>query len=85
MNYGTLTRLNDILSNFQKGAITIGFTTAGLMVVIYAIMIMFDHNSGGKALNDRWGEIRKVLLCAVVIAAVGGLITFSRQLGGFLA
>lgn len=84
MNYGTLNRLNDVLANLQKDIMTVGFTIAGLMVVIYAILIMFDHNSGGKALSDRWGELRKVLLCAAIIAAASALIGLSHLLGGSL-
>lgn len=84
MNYGTLQRLNAILSGLQQDAVTIGFTIAGLMIAIYCIMIMFDHDTSPTAHTKRWENLRKVLICAAIIAGAGALISFSRQLGGGL-
>ena len=84
MNYGTLNRLNDILSGLKNDAVTVGFTIAGLMVAIYAIMIMFDQDTSPSAHIKRWENMRKVFVCAAIIAAIGAIISFSQQLGGGL-
>ncbi len=84
MNFGTLGRLNTLLSNLQKDAVTIGFTIAGLMIAAYAIMIMLDTTPGAKTHTERWEQLRKVFLCAIIIAGIGAIISFSRQIGGGL-
>ena len=84
MNYTTLGRLNTILMNLQKDAVVIGFTIAGLMVTITAIILMFDQDTSPTAQNRRWEGLRRVLISAAIIAAAGALISFSRQLGGSL-
>lgn len=84
MNYGTLNNLNTILSNLQKDAMGIGFTIAGLMLVIYAIGLMFDNDTTPVGQTKRWEKLRRVLIGAGIIAAGGTLISFSRLLGGGL-
>lgn len=81
MNYGALRSLNDILGNLQKDAATIGLTIAGLMIVVYVIMIMFENDTNVVAHQKRWKNLRKVFLCAALIAAAGAIITFGQQLG----
>ena len=81
-NYPTLDQLNAILYNLERDTMQLGFTIATLMIVVYTIMVMFDFNLGAKMRTDRWEEIRKVFLCAAIIAAAGTIIGFSQVLGG---
>ena len=82
MNYSTLNTLNNVLKNLQSDAATVGFTIAGLMIVIYVMYIMFDTDTNVAAHNKRWEHLRKVFICAALIAAAGAIITFGQQLGG---
>ncbi|GHO50839.1 hypothetical protein [Ktedonospora formicarum] len=84
MNYGTLKSLNGILGNLQKDAAVIGLTIAGLMIVVYVIIIMFENDTNVVAHQKRWENLRKVFLCAALIAAAGALISFGQQLGSAL-
>ena len=84
MKYGILNQLNTILANLQADAATLGLTIAGLMIVISAILILFDTNTTVGAHKDRWSELRKVFICAALITAAGAIISFSKQLGGGL-
>lgn len=84
MNYGTLNQLNTILKNLQADAATVGLTIAGLMIVVYVIMVMFTDDTNVAAHNKRWENLRKVFLCAALIAAAGALVSFGQQLGGTL-
>lgn len=84
MNYGTLNTLNIVLKNLQSDAATVGYTVAGLMIVVYVIMIIFDSDTTVGAHQKRWDKLRMVFLCAALIAAAGTLATFGQQLGGAL-
>lgn len=84
MNYGTLNSLDGILTRLKEDAATVGFTIAGLMIVISAIMIMFTDDTNIATHSKRWDTIRKVFACAVVIGAAGAIISFGQQLGGGL-
>ncbi|GHO82318.1 hypothetical protein [Dictyobacter formicarum] len=81
MNYGTLNTLNGILKNLQADAATLGLTVAGLMIVVYVIMVMITDDTNVAAHHKRWENLRKVFLCAALIAAAGAIITFGQQLG----
>ena len=82
MNYGTLNTLNGILKNLQSDAATVGLTIAGLMIIISVILIMFDTDTSVGSHTKRWDHLRKVFLCAALIAAAGAIVTFGQQLGG---
>jgi uncharacterized protein HemY len=84
MNYGTLNTLNGILKNLQADAATVGLTIAGLMIVVYVILVMFTDDTNVSAHTKRWENLRKVFLCAALIAAAGAIVTFGQQLGGGL-
>jgi len=84
MNYATLQRLNTILKNLQADAATVGLTIAALMIIISVILIMFDTDTSAVAHTKRWENLRKVCVCAALIAAAGTLVTFGQQLGGGL-
>lgn len=84
MNYGTLNALNAILKNLQSDAATVGLSIAGLMIVIYVIIVMFTDDTNVSAYHKRWDNLRKVFLCAALIAAAGTIVTFGQQLGGGL-
>ncbi|GCE09192.1 hypothetical protein [Dictyobacter aurantiacus] len=81
MNYGTLNTLNNILKNLQSDAATLGLTIAGLMIIVYVIMVMFTDDTNVTAHNKRWQNLQKVFLCAALIAAAGAIVTFGQQLG----
>ncbi|BCL83599.1 hypothetical protein ccbrp13_60640 [Ktedonobacteria bacterium brp13] len=81
MNYTTLNSLNSILKNLQSDAATVGLTIAGLMIVVYVIIVMFTDDTNVSTHNKRWENLRKVFLCAALIAAAGAIVTFGQQLG----
>jgi hypothetical protein len=82
MNYGTLNTLDGILKKLQSDAATVGYTIAALMIIISVILIMFDTDTNVVAHTKRWENLRKVFLCAALIAAAGTLVSFGQQLGG---
>jgi hypothetical protein len=84
MNYGTLNTLDDIVKKLQSDAATLGLTIAGLMIVVYTILVMFTDDTTVAAHNKRWENLRKVFVCAALIAAAGALVSFGQQLGGGL-
>ena len=84
MNYGTLNTLNGILKNLQSDAATVGLTIASLMIIVSVIMVMFDSDTTVATHTKRWENLKKVFLCAALIAAAGTLVTFGQQLGGGL-
>lgn len=84
MNYGTLSTLDDVLKHLQSDAVVVGLTIASLMIVIYTIGVMLTDDTNVAAHNKRWENIRKVFLCAALIAAAGAIITFGQQLGALI-
>lgn len=84
MNYQILGQLNGVLKNLQSDAATVGLTIAGLMIVVSAIWIMLDNTSNVGVHKDRWEQLRKVFVCAALIAAAGALVSFGQLLGGAL-
>ena len=85
MNYGILSQLNGTLKNLQADAATIGFTIASLMIIVYVILVMFTDDTNVAAHQKRWENLRKVFVCAALIAAAGAIATFGKQLGGGLS
>jgi cytochrome bd-type quinol oxidase subunit 2 len=81
---GALDRLNQVVAVLQQHAATIGITTAGLMVAIYAIWIMMDNDQSPMHRTERWAQLRKVFICAVIIAATGTFVQFAQSIGGLL-
>lgn len=81
---GLLENLNTILSQLQDHLTTIGFTVAGLMIAAYAIMIMLSSEPSIKGHTNRWQNLEKVLICAVVIAGIAPAIAFAKNIGGML-
>ncbi len=81
---GALDKLNQVVVTLQQHAATIGITTAGLMVAIYAIWIMMDNDQSPMHRTERWAQLRKVFICAVIIAATGAFVQFAQSLGGML-
>ena len=84
MNYGTLNTLDGILKKLQADAATVGLTIAALMIIVYTILVMFTDDTSVAAHTRRWENLRKVFICAAIIAAAGALVTFGQQLGGGL-
>ena len=81
---GALDRLNQVVAVLQQHAATIGITTAGLMVAVYAIWIMMDNDQSPIHRTERWSRLRKIFICAVIIAATGAFVQFAQSLGGML-
>jgi cytochrome bd-type quinol oxidase subunit 2 len=81
---GALDKLNQVVSILQQHAATIGITVAGLMVAIYAIWIMLDNDTSPAARTERWAKLRKVFICAVIIAGTGAFVQFAQNIGGML-
>jgi hypothetical protein len=79
-----LTNLNNILVLLQKNGLTIGITMAGLLVTVYAIMIMLNNDQSPAARNERWERLQRVFLCAAIIAGFGAFVQFATGLGTML-
>ena len=81
---GALDRINQVVVQLQQHAATIGITTARLMVAVYAIWIMLDNDDSPIHRTERWSRLRKVFICAVIIAATGAFVQFAQSIGGML-
>jgi hypothetical protein len=81
---GTLDNLNALLTQLQTHAATIGITLGGLMVGIYAMMIMLSTDTSPMANRNKWDNLQKVLLCSGIIAGTGALMQFAQSLGHML-
>jgi cytochrome bd-type quinol oxidase subunit 2 len=81
---GTFDRLNQVVAVLQQHAATIGITTASLMVAVYAIWIMLDNDQSPMHRTERWAKLRKVFICAVIIAATGAFVQLAQNIGGML-
>ena len=81
---GTFDKLNQVVAVLQQHAATIGITTAGLMVAVYAIWIMLDNDQSPMHRTERWAKLRKVFICAVIIAATGAFVQLAQNIGGML-
>ena len=57
---GALDKLNQVVAALQQHAATIGITTAGLMVAVYAIWIMLDNDQSPMHRTERWAKLRKL-------------------------
>ena len=81
---GTLTNLNTLIGLLQANAAKIGLTIAGLLVAIYAVMIMLNNDQSPAARTERWEQLKRVFLCAAIIAGMGAFVQFATSLGGML-
>ncbi|GAC1308981.1 MAG: hypothetical protein NVSMB27_46420 [Ktedonobacteraceae bacterium] len=79
-----LTHLNTIVSLLQHNAARVGITAAGLLVSVYCIGIMLNTDTSPAARTERWGQLKKVFLCAGIIAGTGAFVQFATGLGGML-
>ena len=80
----TLTNLNNLLKLIQNNAVQIGVTIAGLLVAVYAIMIMLNNDQSPAARSERWEQLKRVFLCAVIIVGIGAFIRLAQGFGGML-
>jgi hypothetical protein len=81
---GTLDNLNTIVSQLQTHAATIGITLGGLMIAVYAMMIMLTPDTSPMANRTKWDNLQKVLICAGIIAGTGAFMQFAQDLGHML-
>ncbi len=79
-----LTRLNAVVSLLQQNAAKIGITAAGLFVAIYSVAIMISSDTSPGARTERWALLRRVFICAAIIAATGAFVQFATGLGNML-
>jgi hypothetical protein len=79
-----LTNLNSVVTLLQQNAARIGITAAGLFISIYSIGIMLSSETTPGARTERWAQLKKVFLCAAIIAATGAFVQFATGLGGML-
>ncbi|GHP00760.1 hypothetical protein KSF_108070 [Reticulibacter mediterranei] len=80
----TLNNLDNIIRQLQTHAAAIGITLGGLMIGIYAMLIMLSHDSSAMANRNRWEHLQKVLICAGIIAGTGAFMQFAQGLGKML-
>ncbi len=81
---GTLNNLNTIIGILQQNAAKIGITVAGLLIAVYAVAIMLDNDTSPMARTERWAKLKKVFVCAAIIAGTGAFITLATSLGKML-
>jgi len=79
-----LKNLNTVVGLLQTNAAKIGLTVAALLVAIYAISIMLNNDNSPAARTERWEKLKRVFVCAVIIAATGAFIQFATGLGGMI-
>jgi hypothetical protein len=79
-----LTQLNHVVALLQQNAARIGITAAGLLVAIYCIGIMLNNDNSPAARTERWAQLKKVFLCAAIIAATGAFVQLATGLGRML-
>ncbi|MBE3567866.1 MULTISPECIES: hypothetical protein [Thermogemmatispora] len=79
-----LNALNGIVSLLQQNAARVGITVAGLMVAVYAIAIMLDNDQSPAARTERWAKLKRVFICAGIIAGTGAFVTAATSLGKML-
>jgi len=79
-----LTNLNNIVNLLQQNAAKVGVTAAGLLVAIYCIGIMLNNDNSPAARTERWAQLKKVFLCAAIIASTGAFVTLATGLGHML-
>jgi hypothetical protein len=80
----TLNNLNTVIAQLQQNAARIGITIAGLLVAIYAVKIMLDQDTSPAARAERWSHLKRVFLCAAIIAAAGAFVQLATSLGQML-
>jgi hypothetical protein len=79
-----LTNLNHIITLLQQNAAKIGITAAGLLISVYSVGIMLSNDSSPAARTERWEKLKRVFLCAAIIAGTGAFIQLALGVGGML-
>jgi hypothetical protein len=79
-----LAHLNTVVTLLQQNAARIGITVAGLLVAVYCIGIMLNNDNSPAARSERWSQLKKVFVCAAIIAATGAFVQLATSLGGML-
>lgn len=78
---GTFDQLNQLLAQVEGKGVIIGGTVAELMVVVYAIIIMLNNDQSPQARTERWEKLKRVFMCAGIIAAATVIIGTATGLG----
>jgi len=79
-----LNNLNNVVSLLQQNAAKIGITAAGLLVAIYCVGIMLNNDTSPAARSERWEKLKRVFICALIIAATGAFVQLATGLGNML-
>jgi len=79
-----LSNLNKAVSLLQQNATKVGLTVAALLVAVYAVSIMLNNDNSPAARTERWEKLKRVFICAVIIAATGAFIQLATGLGGMI-
>lgn len=79
-----LTNLNHVVTLLQQNAAKIGITAAGLLVAVYCVAIMLNNDNSPAARTERWAQLKKVFVCAAIIAATGAFVQLATGLGGMV-
>lgn len=81
---GTLNNIVTIITQLTAHAMAIGIAVGGLMIAIYATIIMLSHETSAMANRNKWESLQKVIICAGIIAGSGAFIQFAQSLGHML-
>jgi hypothetical protein len=79
-----LTNLNNAVAQLKQNAAVDGITIAALMIIVYAVIIMFNHDNSPQARTQRWEHLHRVLICAAIITGAGALVQFATGFGSML-
>ena len=79
-----LNNLNNVVTLLQQNAAKIGITAAGLLIAVYCVGIMLNNDNSPGARTERWTQLKKVFICAAIIAGTGAFVTLATGLGGML-
>jgi hypothetical protein len=80
----TLVNLNTIVQGLQHNAAIIGTTMAGLLIAVYSVAIMLNNDQSPAARTQRWEQLKRVFVCAAIIAGAGAFVQFATGLGGMI-
>ncbi len=80
----TLNSLNQLVTLLEQNAARIGITLAGLMVVVYSIIILANHDNSPAARAERWAHLKKTFAVAFIIGGTGVLVQLFVNLGGMI-
>ncbi len=80
-----LTNLNNMfLPSYNKMRRRSGSPQQGSFIAIYCVGIMLNNDNSPAARTERWAQLKKVFLCAAIIAGTGAFVQLATGLGGMV-